>query len=146
MTIREELEALKGNKPFIDPKSAEDWAREHPDSALHGALEWDNEKAGHQYRLYQIRRLIAVHITDEQGERKFVSLSIDRVKGGGYREVEEVIADPVLADVMLADALADVKRARKRYARVKALAGVWSEVDKADQQFGQSAESARVSA
>lgn len=128
MSIKDELVALKA-KGVLLPEAVVEWARKHPKSALHAAIEWDDSNAAESYRVWQVRRLIAIHVIDDDGERRFVSLSIDRVKGGGYRDVAEVAVDPELGSVMLADALAELKRVRAKYNRVKALSVVWQAVE-----------------
>jgi hypothetical protein len=87
-------------------------------------------KAAKEHQFWQIRRLIAIHITVPDGTPQIVSLSIDRYDGGGYRRVSDVLRDQALSEIMLRDALADLERVRLRYARVKELAAVWVAVDK----------------
>jgi hypothetical protein len=131
VSIREELLAIKGDNEFLIVEEAEVWARAHPDSYLHRSLEWDNEKAGHEYRLHQLRRLIAIHIVSEEGTREMISLSIDRSReGGGYREVDSVLASKTLHEIMLADALRELRRVQVKYEHLKELKPVWGAVDK----------------
>lgn len=131
MTIKSELLALQDEEGILDPKGVVDWARKHKKSALHGAFTWDDAKAADEYRIWEARRLIRIHIVTDDGEPEFVSLSIDRPGGGGYRSVSDVLSNRNLSDVMLRDALSDLERVRARYARVKELTSVWNEVDKA---------------
>lgn len=135
MSIREELVALKSNG-MLRAEDVVAWARDHEASALYSALEWDNEKAADQYRLWQVRRLIAIHVTDDQGERRLVSLSIDRIRGGGYRDVEDIAVNAELSSTMLADALDELRRIRTKYNKVKALVNVWNAVEDADRRHG----------
>lgn len=132
MTVANELLTLqKRSGGILKVEDAEKWARANPRSCLHSELEWDDKKAGQEYRFWQIRRLIKLNITNEQGAPQLVSLSIDRVKaGGGYRDLETVMSSPPLREVLLTDALADLERVRLKYEGFRELARVWEEVRK----------------
>src|SRR5262245_65814723 len=56
--IATELLALRNDKGVINPTRAVEWAREHPQSRLHGVLEWDDAVAGAKYRNEQVRKMI----------------------------------------------------------------------------------------
>lgn len=108
-----------------------EWARRNRGSALHQALEWDDKKAAHEHRLSQVRGLIHVHVTTGDGTPMMISLSIDRVSGGGYRSVEDVLAVPDLRQIMLDDALRDLQRVKAKYQHVAELNRVWEEAERA---------------
>src|SRR5271157_5042806 len=102
MSIRDELLSLKNDDGLIIAEDAVDWAKSNPSSALYGALEWDDRAAGREYRIWQVRRLIAVSVTYADGQRQVVSLSIDRGRtGGGYRQLEDVLPDKGLREQLL---------------------------------------------
>ena len=108
-----------------------DWAKKHRRSALHAALEWNNSKAGHAHRVWQVRQLISLHVVNETGQRQLVSLSIDRTaEHGGYRDINAVVRAKKLRAVLLADALGELQRVRDRYETVRELSRVWAEVDR----------------
>lgn len=70
----------------------------NPKTELHSQFEWDNDKAGHQWRLFQARQLIVrVYITTPEREepiQAFVSLISDRQNSdGGYRSIVSVMSD-----------------------------------------------------
>lgn len=130
MSIESELLALKKGE-FLVAEEVHSWAKAHPESALYLALQWDDEKAAYEHRLWQIRRLISIHITYAGGERKFISLSVDRGRtGGGYRDLDDVIRDRSLYAVALADALRELERMREKYEHLKQLKPIWSAVRK----------------
>jgi hypothetical protein len=132
--LKEELLAIQkaDRKKILSPQKALVWAKANPKSELHSRLEWDNHKAADEYRLWQVRALIAdVVVTSEAREPVFVNLSTDRPNGGGYRTVADVEKDRDLSQVMLNDALNELNRAKKRWERVKPLERVWKEVDRA---------------
>lgn len=126
--IASELLALQRNEMLV-PSEAVNWARSHPDSELHAALEWDDEVAGEQYRIQQVRQLVAIFISPQHNVRQYVSLSVDRVEGGGYRTIESVMNAPDLRTIMLNDALHDLERVQAKYATLTELAKVWRVVE-----------------
>jgi len=133
--LQRELEALRDKMGTIHADHVVSWARANKKSALHTKFEWDDGKAGDQYRLMQARQLITLHVVTEGGDPKVVSLRFDRARGGGYRDLKMVARIPKLRDMLLADALADLERAQERYKHVRALAGVWREVKRVRQQI-----------
>lgn len=133
--IERELEQVRGNKELLHPGEVVDWAKRNPQSTLHRQFNWNDTDAANEYRLWQARRLIALHVIAPSGERKMVSLSIDRVKGGGYRTVDDAVRVKTLRDTMLKDALAELRRVRDRYQSVKELAAVFDAIDRADQRY-----------
>lgn len=134
--IAEEVEALRGADGMIHAPAVVSWAREHPESALHSQFEWDDGKAAEEWRIWQARRVIAVYVRSDDGERSVVSLTIDRKDRGGYRSVSDVIANDDLRRVLVRDALAELKRIRAKYERVKELAAVYDEIERADRKYG----------
>jgi hypothetical protein len=136
--VEKELQALRDELGLLVPHVVVEWARVNTESALHSQFEWDDSKAAEEYRIWQARRVIAVYVVADGGERKFVSLSIDRKRdGGGYRDVEVVLKDEELRKVLVRDALMELKRVRAKYEHVKELASVYVEIDKADKQYGE---------
>jgi hypothetical protein len=129
VSIQSELLALKDEDGFIKAETVVAWARSHPKSALHQAPEfcgWNEKKLAAEHLLWAARRLIALHIVREDGERKFVSLTIDRTRpGGGYRDVYDVVHDKSLYELMLQDALAELQRLQLKYEKLKELKPLW---------------------
>lgn len=120
-----ELLALQNENGLIVPREVVTWARRHRSSRLYGELEWDDSVAGAAYREQQVRQLIAIHVIEDHSVRRFISLSVDRVQGGGYRDMNDVMTAPNLRDVMLQDALSELERMQRKYQRLKELEGVW---------------------
>jgi len=129
MTIRTELLALKGDAEFLVVSEAEEWARNNPGSALYRSLEWNDTKAAREFRFHQIRRLVAIHITYDNGQRKMVSLSVDRSRdGGGYRNIDDVLKEQSLTEIMLNDALEELERVQRKYNNLAALKPIWEAI------------------
>lgn len=135
--IADELEALRAPEGLLIPEQVVEWAREHPESALHSQFEWDDSEAAKAWRIWQARRVIAVYIVSDEGERTVVSLSIDRKASGGYRDVQDVLKDDELRKVLVRDALADLKRVKAKYEHIKELASVYAEIERADRQYSE---------
>src|SRR5262245_29384756 len=113
MSVMDELLALKNDDGLIIVETVHDWAQSNKDSDLYAQLEWNNNKAGYEYRLWQIRRLVALNIVSEEGERQVVSLSVDRVQpAGGYRDLNDVLKTKSLYSILLRDAFAELDRVR----------------------------------
>lgn len=131
MTIKDELLALQLDQKVLVAEQVVYWAANHPDSALYHSLEWDDTKAAQEYRIWQVRRLIAIHVVNVEGVREMVSLSIDRVNsGGGYRALNTVLESPRMRDVLLADALAELERVQTKYEALVELAQIWAAKDR----------------
>ena len=132
--IKTELERIRKKGGGVLYPAAVVEAAADESNILHGEFEWDDARAGHAYRLWQARQLIAVCVkvlpVVAEVVRCFVSLQQDRADGGGYRTVEDVMSDSELAAAMLADALSDFKSMKLKYYRLKELATVWEEIEK----------------
>lgn len=133
--IQQELATIQGNQELLNPSDVVEWAKANPDSALYASFEWSDDKAASEYRLWQARRLIALHIVTVEGERKTVSLAVDRTNGGGYRKVDDVVRVPRLRESMLKEALSELRRVRTKYQALKELATVFEEIEKADKKY-----------
>lgn len=107
---------------------------EDPNTAWHQKFEWDNEKAGHQHRLWQARHFIKamVDVVDTQDGgleyKVYVNLEADG-KHGGYRSVREVFADDELREQLLDQAKRDMTRWRDKYKNLQELSAVFAAVD-----------------
>ena len=101
---------------------------ESSSSAMHGMFEWDDGKAGREWRLHQARALIrTVEVTmpndkEERSLPKYVSLGSDRKRpGGGYRETSEVLGSKELLAELEATAKRDIDGVLARYEMLKEL-------------------------
>jgi hypothetical protein len=131
MTIKDELLALKNEDGILIVENVWDWAKRNPDSKTHRAITWDVQKAAKEYQFHQIRRLIVLHVVNEEKEPEVLSLSIDQHKPkGGYRDIKDVMESLYLRQIALDDALRDLTRMQEKYQHLKDLAEVWPAVDK----------------
>lgn len=113
-----------------------DFARDDR-TALHARFEWDDDVAGHEWRLEQARRIIRFRVTyvdTGDGEpvrvRMHVSLPNDRVHGGGYRNTVDVLSVPDLRKQLLESAKRDMQAFKDKYGLLAELAGVFEAMDR----------------
>lgn len=131
MTIKTELLQIQtaNAEHILFPLEVVTWARTNPDSALHRAIEWDNQRAADAHRLWQVRQLIQLHVTSEDGAPQMVSLTFDRKANGGYRSIDDVVRVPQLREIMLQDALDELNRVQAKFQKVTELTKVWEEAN-----------------
>lgn len=122
MTVKQELLDLRDDEGTIHADRILDWAEANRESRIASQLEWDDTKAAREFRLSQVRRLIAVHVCDAENNRSTVNLRFDRSNGGGYRDLETVMNNSQMRGQALADALADLRRLEQRYDYLSELA------------------------
>jgi hypothetical protein len=133
VSIESELLALQNEEGLIIAEEAEVWAAKHRKSELAQRLEWNEKEGARQHRINQIRQLIVtLKISYDGGQKRFYSLSIDRAnkRGGGYRDIVDIMKSKTLYEVLLQDALNDLDRIKEQYDRLRELEPVWKEVDK----------------
>lgn len=100
-----------------------------PDHPLHGAFEWDDAKAAHEYRLAQARQLVravAIQPSDEKEEprRVYVHVPPATPADDGFYERTEIVAKSVdMFQAALTAALADVRAAQQRVSDLRRHAG-----------------------
>ena len=131
----QELNSLAENG-LIRPHDIVAFAKD-PKTALHRHFDWDNNIAGQKHRLHQARILVAQYrLVDNRGQatpvRALVSLKLDRYRreGGGYRTMQDVMADDNLKQNLLDDCLDELERTEEKYHSITELASVWREISK----------------
>lgn len=127
-TITEELETVRNQSEDGKLKAEEAviWASNHPDSKLYNKLEWDDNKAGHEYRIWQMRKIIEVTVIiipqTNEPVQAYVSLYSDRNQaGGGYRPITEVLSQDDLRKQLLRQALKEFTTWEQRYSNLQEL-------------------------
>jgi hypothetical protein len=134
LTLQDELKLVKkANNGLLRPIDVVNWASENPDSLLYSRFEWDDPKAGHQYRLWQARHIISIQVTaiETKDTRMFVSVQSQRkLSDGGYHSVEDVLDDPNLYTEMLEEARCELNRLRRKYRALVELKAIWDAIDK----------------
>jgi hypothetical protein len=135
--VKSELKKISGKyNGLLRPRDIVNFAR-NTKTALHKCFEWDNKKAGEEYRKEQARRLIRVYVVEYKHPhrtakpiRAIVSLPMDRRKsGGGYRYLENVMSDKEFKAELLKSALDDLETFKQRYQTLRELAGIFKAID-----------------
>jgi hypothetical protein len=137
----EELEEIRKKNPkgLLMPQDVVD-AASREESPLHDEFEWDDRKAGNEYRLWQAREVIC-RVKIVMGEQKkvevrmYVNLSSTRNDGGGYQPVANILTDKDLARRALLDLLEDLDRLRIKYQHIEMVVlktkAIWKAVEEA---------------
>jgi len=130
--IRAELDAVQdAHDGLLRMEDVVAYAKDKA-TELHHQFDWDDRSAGHQYRLWQARKLVAIYVEtlveDTDPVRTYVSLSTDRGEGG-YRRTREVLSDAGWREQLLEDAIRDLERIRSRYSSLTTLAKVFEALD-----------------
>jgi hypothetical protein len=129
--LRSELEDLIDADGRIFAADVVDFAVRNPGSELHRRFQWDQAKAAYQHWLHTARHLIAVYVLDVRGERRTISLTTDRVNGGGYRERDDVLSSAEMRRQAVQDAIAEITRWRDRNNHLHELAEIFAAIDRA---------------
>lgn len=141
MSIESELLALKDVEGLIRPETALAWAKSNKKSALFGAIDWDIDRCAARDQLQQVRRLITLNVRFEDSTPRAVSFVSDRVSGGGYRLLDEVIPYEEMYNRLLNEVLAAIDALRAKYDMIKEMRQVWEEADAIrDQQMRKAAQ------
>lgn len=128
----EELHALYEEHGSLSPAVVVAWAKDHPESALHGRFQWDDTKAAHEHRLWQARQVITeVRVEYAPSKTHQVYVSPIEERRDGYVALVDVLSDEQRRARFLAQALTDYQRLGEKYAELTELAGIRAAVERA---------------
>jgi len=104
-------------------------------SPLHKYFDWDDSTAASKYRLWQARELIKYVVVVVPDYHKpinaYVSLKEDRLLDGGtYRSTVDVLSNERRRNLLLAQALADLKVWEDKYNELTELAPIFETAEK----------------
>jgi len=130
--ILDELRKIaKKNRGLVRPEQVVMAAVDEA-SPLHGQFLWNDEKAAHEYRLWQARELIAAYWVVEPASqapiRLLLSLTSDRPAKQGYRFSKDVMANPEQRHEWLLMALAELQTWRHTYGALTELKPVFAAI------------------
>lgn len=132
--LRQEFEMLMAKDPngLLQPEAVVK-AAEKPSHALHNYFEWDDEAAAARYRLQQANWIIRHYkiVIPELNikVRALTSLQLEEDKGG-FRWLNDVVADTGMRARLLEIALQDLERMENKYAHLVELSSVWEAAHK----------------
>ena len=119
-TLAEWAEQVRrANGGLLTPHALVEHARD-PSSPGHSHFEWRDDVAADAWRIEQARRLIrTIRIeykpTPKSDTRSVRAYWADRTEPVGYRRTEDLAADPVGREVMLAEMAREWKALKRRY-------------------------------
>lgn len=122
-------ELRKENGDVLTPSHVVEKARTKT-APIHDFFEWDDKIAGEKYRIWQARYLlgrIEIIVQTEEGEeqtRAFHNISIQNEDEGherGYVTIKEIQENKDYLQIVLDNALDEIKSWQKRYSQYKRL-------------------------
>ena len=134
--IQKELDLIaRKHNGLLRPENVVEAAEKDKKGVLGSCFEWSDTKAAREYRLWQAREIIMVHVIvlhkNTKPTRVYVSMMNDRTRpGGGYRSIEVVLSDKILREQFLYEAKVELERFMAKYSQLKELAGVFAAIRK----------------
>ena len=124
-----ELERIAAmNDGSLKAESIVDRARD-PKNPLHDRFEWDDARAGHEFRLEQARSLIRhVKVTYITEEERTVRVRNFVYQDGGYRKTATVLTRKDSREELLDQALTEMEAFARKYAALEELSGLRSTI------------------
>lgn len=130
--VREALDEIAGRDEgqHLRPGAVVERAKARS-SPLHQCFTWDNDIAGHAWRINEARELIRSYCVKIEQQpaivtRAYVSLKSSRLQGGGYTQIARVLSDQQLHQEMLRDAMDDIALLERRYGKLIELQPVFT--------------------
>lgn len=99
LTLAQEMAEVERELAVVKPDTVLAWAAANPGSVLYSRFNWDDNSAGHQYRLAQARTLIATVVIQRRVEgekitvKAFKSLTDNRGASGNYESTVHVLSN-----------------------------------------------------
>lgn len=133
LEVKNELEALKDRLGgVVRAEDVLEFAKDET-TACHSEFKWDNEEAGHMFRLQQARGLIRVWIVYEKRVdrpvRALISVPSDRVNGKGYRSTADVLDNAFYLSQVIEEALVKIEKQREQFVHLRALDPLFARIN-----------------
>lgn len=124
----------------LDPELVVEVASK-PRSPIHKEFEWDDATAAHEHRVERARNMIrCIHVIREEAPeveaRAYEVRRLPAEEGEAaakprnvYQTTEDILADPLARDRLLARAMGELAAFRERYAGLSELAVVFAALD-----------------
>jgi hypothetical protein len=133
--VLNELRKIEQESGLLTPKGVVNEARDE-NNPLHKLFDWDNNRAGEKYRLWQARYLISkVKVTiDGRKIDAFhnVTIKIGDTKTQGYVNAETVLSQSSLYSQVIKTALKEIEYWQKKYKNITDLQNVVNESEVAE--------------
>ena len=122
--LRDSLQRVYDEHGQLTPRLVVDLARD-PNHELHNRFEWDDSVAAEKYRLDQARDLIRkVRVVYKEGDEQNPPQTIRAYHslpdgdGHAYRSTDEIVRDPLLTKMLLAQMERDWKDLHRRWSHM----------------------------
>lgn len=100
-------------------------------SPIHRAFEWDDDKAGHEYRLMQARWLVrAVTVSVRGGEARSVYVHVSNGSDRSYEPMDTVVDKPDMFAFALAELERKLDAAQRSVDELKRMAGIGNDPER----------------
>lgn len=123
MSLRDQLQTIYEEHGRLTPAIVVDAARaeDHP---LHDRFEWDDAIAGEQYRRHQAHELIRFAKVSRAREDSTIATArafqaVRDEEGFAYKPTDEVLGDPLMTKLVLADMEREWRQLKARYEAFK---------------------------
>lgn len=91
------------------------------DAPLHDNFEWDNEKAGHSFRVWQARQMLSTMTLEVDGRqvREFENLvvRVDDTKTQGYYHIDKILENKNLKEAVVEQVQRELRAMLDKYER-----------------------------
>ena len=130
--LRDKNEGLTASIVIEDAKNK--------NSVLHGAFEWNDSKAAHEWRLHSARHLMRAVITkelDSSGEIRYqpAFVFVKTEEGPRYETIAIVQSDEELRHQVIQRAFVELTQWKKRYKEYKEFLGIFQEAEKIESSY-----------
>lgn len=116
------LREVRERRGLLTPQNVVEEARpeDHP---LHSHFEWDDQVAGHEFRIIQartlIRRVTVTKVTPDDLPLKVRTFhSVAGPAGRSYEPIEEIVEEPITMRILLSQMRRDFAALKRRYAHM----------------------------
>lgn len=125
-TAGNELQRIYERDGVIEPETVVAESKT-PSAPLHSCFEWDDEKAAHKYRITQaqtiIRSIVVVDEAKQPETRAFVNVHRE------YHPVSVVVRNPEKREILLQNALNELRWFERKYNTLQELSAVFSAIE-----------------
>lgn len=138
-SVGKQLEKIAKEHGTVTPEQVIESAKPK-NSVLHPHFEWNDKKAGAEFRKSQAGHLIRCirvisHFDGNEPKRAFIHVRVKGSRKGQYHPREEVISRKELADAAIKECVSQLWGIRKRFEEVRALQSVFNAIDEAYEKY-----------
>ena len=139
--VGDKLQELRDRHEGLTASIVVDDAK-NKDSVLHGAFEWNDSKAAHEWRLHSARHLMRAVVTkelDSSGEIRYqpAFVFVKTEEGPRYESLARVLDDDEMRIQVINRALKEFEQWQKRYEEYEEFLSVFESFDKTRKRLEQ---------